>query len=395
MTTMLKQDAKLADFAVLAYNKDGGPTPEGWEKMDYSKDGSFAAYAYRNKETNEIVIAFRGTDDLGDWTGANQDILRGKWTPQMSLAMEFVNKVRNSDAASDTHIYVTGHSLGGALAQLSSQMFGLDGMTLDPLAAEKLLHTPEFRKYALELTQNPQGLGMPESFVNYGVTDSFVSNATGKQLGQLQPVPGMDLPGKELGKAAVVAAIIHPVAGMASLIASDQIGSKHSSIPGSQTVRMLAEAVEQDALNHGNLFSGKIHFEQVIRHVPGPMNQEAVQKVSNEVLLKNEQGEAQALFRFHGGVDDRELDIFTPDGKQMLYRIHDPQTASDHAVPPVHDAARSFPQQGGLTVEQREILMARIQENISNAYASGSRISVTLAEIIDVCDVPEPQSGLG
>ncbi|MDO9283008.1 MAG: hypothetical protein Q7T88_11575 [Methylotenera sp.] len=102
MTATLKQDAQLADFAALAYNKDGKPVPDGWTRLDYSKKDSFAAFAYQNKETHEVVIAYRGSNDGGDWLQANKDIvILGKWTEQMTQAVTFAAKVEESVKTED------------------------------------------------------------------------------------------------------------------------------------------------------------------------------------------------------------------------------------------------------------------------------------------------------
>lgn len=383
MTMTLKNDAMLGGFSVMAYNpqglqSDGVPMPEGWEQIGKEIIGSFAGFAYINKMTNEVVIAFRGSNDRGDWTGANIDILCDKWTEQMSEAVEFAAKVRESAEVASLHgakIYVTGHSLGGAEAQIVSQMFGFDGMTLDPLAASRLVDTPEFQEYSLRLTQTEHGLGMPASFINYGVTESFVSHNTGQHLGPRRPIPGMDLPGKELGKAALVAATTNPALGFVALMASDQIGSKHSSIPGSQTVRMLAEAEKQDTANGSHLFAGKVSYEEVVIRKPGPLNQDVVEKQPNTVLMKGEDGEPRALLKFRGLVQDRVLEIYTPDGKQQLYRVTDPHADVASPAPTKADVSTA----GQLTEAQRAIVMARIQENLNHHASLGERFSLNIS----------------
>ena len=63
MATTLQQDTQLADFAVLAYNRDGllpnGQPPAEWKIISQEINGPFAAFAYQNITTNQVVIAYR------------------------------------------------------------------------------------------------------------------------------------------------------------------------------------------------------------------------------------------------------------------------------------------------------------------------------------------------
>lgn len=72
MTTSLSQDALLANFATLAYQSPTqldvpGVLPTGWAKVDQEITDAtgFAAYAFRNNTTGEVVIAYRGCERFG------------------------------------------------------------------------------------------------------------------------------------------------------------------------------------------------------------------------------------------------------------------------------------------------------------------------------------------
>ncbi|MFA7349805.1 MAG: DUF6792 domain-containing protein [Methylotenera sp.] len=394
MASTLKQDALLAEFAALAYNPKGEPAPAGWVQIEIEEKGSFAAYAYlNNSEPNEVVIAFRGSDDKGDWVVANKDILAGKWTRQMTQAVEFsaqVEKnVKDKDAISakksqhgeqftESKIYVTGHSLGGALAQVSSQMFGFDGAALDPLAAKKMLNTPEFKDNAAKYTQTVAGKGMSDSFVNYSVVDSAPSHVNGAHIGRAQMIPAKDMSLNDLAKAATVGLIATPPVGIASLIAADQIGNKHSSIPSSQTIRMLAEAAQQDVENHGDLFSGKFRLEAKSSREPrGDHVNFPEERNHNEVLLRGEDGVTKAVLRFHGGIDDRQLEVLSPDGNTRLLEnsIHDPKINQVVTTPQQHEAENDSPQTATFSqATQDKIVAAFIQQNIRTALERGEHV---------------------
>lgn len=134
MTTSLAKDALLANFATLAYREPEqlevpGALPDGWVKVKQEVDDAtgFAAYAFRNTTTGEVVIAYRGTDGVNDVTGPDVAILGGNWHPQFNQAMTFAKQVTGDlkivpeQVDPRTVINVTGHSLGGAEAQIVSQ----------------------------------------------------------------------------------------------------------------------------------------------------------------------------------------------------------------------------------------------------------------------------------
>lgn len=91
-------------------------------------ESGFVACVFRNTTTNELVISFRGTERVG--LGENQSsystwaqdmltdvkIVNGITDQQFIDAWNFYSQVKNN-TTSGTKIILTGHSLGGALAQ--------------------------------------------------------------------------------------------------------------------------------------------------------------------------------------------------------------------------------------------------------------------------------------
>ncbi len=83
VTTLDMQTAALlSTFDLLSYNPGGLPLagqqmPQGWELIPPGEpgaplvEGSFSSYAYRNTTTNEVVIAYTGTNEFWDWPNAN------------------------------------------------------------------------------------------------------------------------------------------------------------------------------------------------------------------------------------------------------------------------------------------------------------------------------------
>ena len=93
MSVTVQQDALLGKSAVLAYDNrsavEAKLTSEvnfsGWIVRDSSTQGAFAGYAFENPATGQVVIAFRGTDGLGD-RNANVALFGGKWDTQFNQA---------------------------------------------------------------------------------------------------------------------------------------------------------------------------------------------------------------------------------------------------------------------------------------------------------------------
>jgi hypothetical protein len=107
----------------------------------------FQATAYRSPDKSEVVIAYRGTEfdrePVKDG-GVDAAMVLTGINPQDSSARSFtkhvIDAVRKEDRDSGvvTHISVTGHSLGGTLAELNASRFGLDGETFNAYGAKGL-----------------------------------------------------------------------------------------------------------------------------------------------------------------------------------------------------------------------------------------------------------------
>src|SRR3989441_609731 len=128
--------ATVYETAVLASTSyEGprpGPVPPGWKLLP-TNDGKpltrvdaksgFEAAAYRNEVTGEIVVSYVGTNDRRDVFGTFPEIVSGSMpVAQFKPAVEFLNEVlgivRNQYPGAS--VVLTGHSLGGLLAQAVS-----------------------------------------------------------------------------------------------------------------------------------------------------------------------------------------------------------------------------------------------------------------------------------
>ncbi|KQU84853.1 hypothetical protein ASC78_10200 [Variovorax sp. Root318D1] len=109
----------------------------------------FQATAYRRVDTGEVVIAFRGTEfgrepvhdgivDAGmALAGVNAQVADAEAFTKSVLKQAAADAQENNKSINVT---VTGHSLGGTLAQLEAHRFGLKGETFNAYGAAGLVH---------------------------------------------------------------------------------------------------------------------------------------------------------------------------------------------------------------------------------------------------------------
>lgn len=147
--------ALMASLAGYAYefppqDWEPGPSPVppqlsalGFERINYFHNGLIDGWAYIAEGKDLIVIAFRGTKSATNWrtnfqvemvhpegADANLRVHKGFYqafellndgTKGLKTAVAALKTVNHA-----TPIYLTGHSLGGALAQIATAVFGSD-----------------------------------------------------------------------------------------------------------------------------------------------------------------------------------------------------------------------------------------------------------------------------
>lgn len=315
MTTSIQKDALLSQFSVLAYESkeslnNPANLPSGWVLVADEVASPFAAFAFRNETTGEVVVAYRGTDGLSD-LAADTGILIGGWDTQFQRGMDFLARLRSNtnvfpDGYDPSKLLVTGHSLGGAIAQVVAQAYGLDGSTIDPGAAQRIAQTPEFQAAALAAGLPANGLGIAGSFTNHLVAGSIVSGGTGPHLGDVSYIPSLGFTGEQAITAFLIG-MVNPVAGIAYAIGTDQFSNKHSSEQVSQAVQLMAGAADAGTVGS----NGLILAPKVTGWNSDPTTGESTPIYSQtEFEIRNKAGELLSMVEFSGSGSERQFKVF-------------------------------------------------------------------------------------
>lgn len=319
MAASIQQDALLAQFSVLAYRdreflSNSANLPTGWRMVrEESQTPPFAAFAFKNDSTGQVIIAYRGTDGLKDLT-ADAAIFAGRWDPQFQKALDFAQAVRGNEALfpdgfDRSKVFTTGHSLGGAQAQIVAQAFGLDGSTIDPGAAGRIVNTAEFKAAMLALQLPENGIGAAASFTNHLVAGSLVSSATGAHVGSSSYLPSIGFNGEQ-AMTSFLLGLLNPAAGFAYAVGVDQFGNKHPSIQASQALNLLAgNEFEQGIL------SSRLNLQPMIKgYEQDPANPEDVRPIysQTEFEVKDASGHVVSIVRFGGTAQQRTMQVTDP-----------------------------------------------------------------------------------
>lgn len=137
-STSLPSPLDLLDFASAAYGSKSkfGPPP-GWNEIAFvtiDTEG-YMGRAYINSAQDQIVLAIAGTDSVVDWIGPDLTFISPGDVPSDAFR-EYVGFAATQlryleHKYSGARITLTGHSLGGAIAQVLGSAAGVDVTSFD------------------------------------------------------------------------------------------------------------------------------------------------------------------------------------------------------------------------------------------------------------------------
>lgn len=154
----------LKQAALYSYDVNKNKIPNGYKLVGISSHNN-GFYACVLKKENNIIIAYRGSDDLQDWVGSNTNMLLKKPPKQAKNALNLYDQIHYEYP--NCSIELTGHSLGGSLAQI--------------VGATRNVKTVTFNAYG---TKNFIGKNVvrifEEKITNYCNSEDFVTTKNAK-----------------------------------------------------------------------------------------------------------------------------------------------------------------------------------------------------------------------
>lgn len=139
----IRKHERYKQMSLYSYDVKNNTLPNGATLIGIVEQNN-GFYAAVIRDGNEIVIAYRGSDDVKDWTGSNKDMFILRQRPQQTQnalnSVDIVKSIiRENPEYAGCKITVVGHSLGGSLAQIVAVLKGVKAVTFNAYGTKHLL----------------------------------------------------------------------------------------------------------------------------------------------------------------------------------------------------------------------------------------------------------------
>ena len=141
-----KINDELKELSIFVYRNGKGSIPQGWKLIKTDSNSQTGYYSETYKNGKEIAIIYRGTDlDIKKGIGAiEKDVIGsdlrmgGMLEPKQTADAKGTFQAIKQEYPS-SNIVLSGHSLGGSLAQLVSAETGTKAVTFNAFGTGKIL----------------------------------------------------------------------------------------------------------------------------------------------------------------------------------------------------------------------------------------------------------------
>lgn len=257
MPNTSERDSVLSTLASAAYSNAPPAQIANWSLgTQVTRPSGFSAVIYVDLADQQVALSFRGTDNLlsGDAL-ADLAFATGHWNQQFQEAVDLVRQIQSGEVPEipfpiDTNqLLVTGHSLGGGIAQLMAEAFNLRGASFDAPGTSAVARANDFQAFRLmremqeaEIRQDDAGFTASVSqFINY-VSEGSAISSVASHFGDVKKIVNLTNPSITPFLVGMAGAVTGGAAlGFLGLMGTGNVLSSHPMSGIEQAMRLSAE----------------------------------------------------------------------------------------------------------------------------------------------------------
>jgi hypothetical protein len=181
---------QLVRFADAAYGN--ATAVEGYSEIPVlAAPADFSVKAFRSSAGDRIVVAIAGTDEPFDLLGTDRSFLDSTPSPTLRDYVTYATDVVRALATSypGVELTFTGHSLGGAIAQMLASARGVNATAFNAPGAAPLMAALQSTLSTLPALKQPSGAPELVNYRLYGDLISTLGTPLGTTLTLIPPAP--------------------------------------------------------------------------------------------------------------------------------------------------------------------------------------------------------------